>query len=699
MKKSSVFNVFGALFALICAVITVPFGSSIQANAEESNKVVRVGWFETPLDKTDKFGRKVGYNYEYQCKVAAYTDWTYEYVNGSWPELMQMLMDGDLDLMADVSFVQERTEYMLYSSSPMGWEDYYLFIAADNKEYRNGDYSYFNGKKIGVNAGSVQIGFFNDWASRHDIHAELIELTGIESESVQKLVSGEFDAYIAIDSYGENESIVPIVKVGSSEFYFAVNKNRHDLLEELDSALSHILDEDPNYNQYLYDKYYRSVGANKFMDEDELNWLSAHGKIKVGYHDDYLAYCAKDKSTGQLTGALKDFLEIASDCLANAHLDFEPVSFSTSSEAIEALKKGDVDCIFPVNFGNYEAEQLDLDISRPMITAELNVIVRNADKGTFFDKENVNVSIVQGDLNYNSVIKDLFPDWQVKEYQDMTKCLEAVSSGKVDCFLISNYRYNNIVSLCESLGLSALKTNKNTGYCFAVAGQSKDLYAIIGKMINLVPESSISAALTRYYADESRMGFGEYIRRNPLIIVAAVVIITSLVVIIIAQNRIIIAKRRANHDALTGLRNRHAYLDEEEKLNKAILDHPQFTFAITVFDVNDLKKINDEKGHHAGDLYLQGASKVICDIFKHSAVFRIGGDEFAAISQGEDFENINELVEKLNAHNEEAMKQEDGIVIAFGTSIFEGEGDAENVFEKADQDMYENKKELKAKGQ
>ena len=115
-----------------------------------------------------------------------------------------------------------------------------------------------------------------------------------------------------------------------------------------------------------------------------------------------------------------------------------------------------------------------------------------------------------------------------------------------------------------------------------------------------------------------------------------------------------------------------------------------------LLDVNDLKIVNDTQGHNAGDQLLRAACKIICDTFKHSPVFRIGGDEFAVISQGSDYAHIEELVGQMNAHNEQAM-QNNGVVIACGMAKREGGEKVAPVFERADQKMYENKGELKAK--
>ena len=155
------------------------------------------------------------------------------------------------------------------------------------------------------------------------------------------------------------------------------------------------------------------------------------------------------------------------------------------------------------------------------------------------------------------------------------------------------------------------------------------------------------------------------------------------------------AQTQANLDALTGIKNKHAYLEVEARMNRQIAEYRQAPFAIVMLDVNDLKKINDTAGHQAGDHYLCNACKMICDIFKHSPVFRVGGDEFAVISQGSDYANIEELLGKVNEQNTEGRRT-GGVVVACGMAKYENDPCVASVFERADQAMYENKKTLKS---
>ena len=134
---------------LLCVLLILALISPLLALGTAEEKVVRVGWYESAFHRTDQFGRKSGYGYEYQQRIATYTGWTYEYVEGSWSQLLEMLIAGELDLLSDVSYTEERAQKILYSTEAMGSEGYHVFIAPENTEIRPENFSSLNGKRGG----------------------------------------------------------------------------------------------------------------------------------------------------------------------------------------------------------------------------------------------------------------------------------------------------------------------------------------------------------------------------------------------------------------------------------------------------------------------------------------------------------------------------------------------------------------------
>ena len=695
----------------MAAALMLPFA----ANAEGTGKTVRVGWYESPANMTDQYGRRSGYAYDYQEKIAAYTGWNYEYVKGSWPELLQMLIDGKIDLLNNVSFTPERAELMLFPSLPVGSEEYYIFISPDNKDYTPGDYSYFNGKKVGANKGSIQAGLYREWEKANGINSELIEWTGSEEEAVKMLQTGKLDAYAVIEGYSGNGVAVPVIKIGSSNFYLAVKRDRNDLLDELNSALVRIQDENRFYNEEMYSKYVSTAGANLFLNSGEKEWLSGHGTIRVGYQDKHLSFCALDEKTGELTGALKDYLKSASTCFENAALDFEPAAYPSAAAAIEALKKGEVDCVFPSSLSTSDAETQGLVMTPSMISAELYAVVRKTDQQTFLHKERITAAVEAGNPNYDTVMMDYFPDWQRTAFPDIHACLKAVADGKADCLLISNYQYNNLARQCEKLGLTALATGKNVDYCFAVQRGGTELYSILSRTTNIVSSARINAALSYFAAEDARTSLLDLIKDNPEIDIAVIVVIIALLAVIFMQHRMIRAKKEVEEshhqvdalnkrvfvDALTSVRNKGGFNEYIRGLQKRLDNKEQLEFAIAVFDCDNLKMINDQYGHDKGDVYLQTASRLISRVFKHSPVFRIGGDEFAAVLLNDDHRDKEALTDLFYRSAEEirasANNKWEQVSVAMGMAEFNPQNDdsVDDVIRRADKTMYENKRKQK----
>ena len=518
---------------LLCMVFAVLCLLPVIAPAESAPEVktIRVGWYETPFNHKDSLGRRTGYAYEYQRKIAAYTGWRYQYVEGTWSELVQMLKDGRIDLMSDVSYTEERTQYMLFSGIPMGSELYYLYIHPENEEISIEDETTLSGKKVGVTAGSIQKDLFLEWAAPRGISVDLVQLECSEEESLAMMAKGEIDAFITLDTYGDPETAAPLWKIGASDFYFAVSKNRPDLLEELDKALNRIQDENKFYSEELAVKYLRDSGTNRYLTAEENEWLNKHGPIRVGYQDNYLAFCAADPSTGELTGALRDYLEIASGILSNTTPEFEAVAFPTASAAMEALKNGEIDCMFPANLTDYDSETQGFLMSPPLMRTQMNAVVRMEDRHNFLRRSQTRVGVNIGNTNYEMFLLEHFPGWTPVRYADTPACLDAVASKNADCIIISNYRYNDIARQCERLNLTTVYTGVDMDYCFAVKEGNIILYSILSKIVTQVPDATVNAALAYYSSVSRSTGFIDTILDHPVI--AALIVCCAVLLIIV----------------------------------------------------------------------------------------------------------------------------------------------------------------------
>ncbi|MGM9570701.1 MAG: response regulator [bacterium] len=499
-----------ALFLALLFTVLIPVNA--MAADKEVSKVVRVGFYPCPFNIKDDNGHLSGYAYDYQQDIAAYTGWNYEYVLGGWPELLKMLKEGKIDLLSDVSLMPEREKEMLFSSYAMGTEDYYLYVGVGETDINPLDFSTLEGKRVGVNEGSFQADLYQRWAKEKGIRTKIIPCNG-DHAIAEKLSRGELDAVVGVDYY-EFKNAFPLVKIGSSDFYFAVNKNRPDLKAELDMAMHFLLTANRYYNEDMYHRYL-NTNSSKNMPAEDMKWLKAHKKIRIGYLDNYLGYCDKDEATGELTGALTEFVRSAAGSFYNAKLTFEAIAFPSVHKMLEALADGKVDCIFPIYNDKYYAEQMGLHVTKNVAGTSMLALVR--DNG--FNENNANtVAIPNSNTNYRLYIKNHYPSWTVLEMDSEQSCIDAVRAGKVDCTVFSAHRIDHALPTEKYDGLMSIVLSRNIAVSFAVKRDNMHLLHILNQIIDIVPVSAINGALTYYSTAPKNTSFMDFIMANTMIV-------------------------------------------------------------------------------------------------------------------------------------------------------------------------------------
>ncbi len=593
----------------------IPF--TAHAHDFESKKV-RVGWYESAFHTTDQFGRRSGFGYEYQQRIATYTGWTYEYVEGSWSELFEMLQNGEIDLLSDVSYTEERAQKILFSSEAIGQESYYTFISPDNTEVKPDDFSTFDGKKVGVNKNSIQEKLFKEWAEKNDVRPEIVELTVKTPELMQMLADGEIDILVTLDTYGNSYDIVPVCKIGFAESFFGINKNRPDLKHDIDSAMSRIFEENRDFNQQLTEKYNKSSSVTHFLRPEEKEWLKDHSTIRVGYRDNYLPFCAKDDKNGVLRGALADYIFFAENAEINADIHFEAVAYKNTTEALDALKNGDIDCVFPLSLSTFDGEQYGIILTEPYVNMEMYVAVRSDDRQGLSADKNRKMAVVEGNLNAQNFLKDNFPNWTLVPFENTTDMFRAVANEEADCLLISSYRINYLSDLCEKYKLSTLSTGKTMELSFAVRKEDDCLYSILNKLNRLLPRTSVNTSLTHYSFRDTKVSFGDFLKDNLIYVIAVFALIVVVFLLMQIRNMRSTAKAaegqqiisEAERDQLTNLYNWNFFLIYANRLYH---DNPKTPMDAIVMNIDRFHSVNALHGREFGDRLLREMGEEIRD--------------------------------------------------------------------------------------
>lgn len=254
MRASAVLRsvIYRALAIVLTALAALSSIAPVQAFADDSSqqvKTVRVGWLVNNEGFQDGIPgeRLSGWGYEYLQTLSYYTPgWQYEYVSGTFTELMEKLETGEIDLMPNISYSEERAQKLLFSSNPEGTERYYIYARPERDDLAKGDPRALQGLTIGCNPGVMQTFVGQQWLANEGIACTYKEYDG-NSVLFDALANGEVDAVIMNDTTS-SPSASPMFYIGSSDYYFAVPKSRPDLMDDINAAMTAIARVNPRYN-------------------------------------------------------------------------------------------------------------------------------------------------------------------------------------------------------------------------------------------------------------------------------------------------------------------------------------------------------------------------------------------------------------------------------------------------------------------
>ena len=280
--------------------------------------------------------------------------------------------------------------------------------------------------------------------------------------------------------------------------------------------MNKINDENRFYNEYMHDKYLRTSGTNAFVANDELNWLNQHGTIRVGYLKNFAPFC-DNLISGDVTGLLKNYLELATNCTKNANLTFDTKAYSTLQDAFQALVDDEIDCVFPVHLSDYDAESMGIMTTNSFIQTEMYLMTNKSSQKVISADAPIVVAINGTNANYKTFLMDNYPNWKIIDCSSLSAAVGAVDSSQADCALINNYQVPQITA--DNYDLYALSTGKTMDFSFAIRRSDPALYYILNKTASLVPTASLNAALTEYSSKGINVSFTEFLRQHMYVVI------------------------------------------------------------------------------------------------------------------------------------------------------------------------------------
>lgn len=467
-------RIFSILFFIWIAVLT-------QTVSAEEPAVVRVGYYENEIfqEGAEDGVIKRGYAYEYYRKLSEYTGWKYEYVYGSYNELYQKLLDGEIDFLAGLAKTDDRKGLIGYPAAAMGSETYNLIKHAADESITN-DFATLANKRIGVLDGAM-VGALNEFLKDHGVNATVV--TYGDYQDLLDAFDNNVINVIAVEgsgTYGRAHAEL-LYTFGSTDYYLCVDIRNKELLKELNNTQRKLAAEEPFYLYMLRMKYYPAAISSKAFSSDEQEWLKHHDTLKIGYLKNYLPYSDMDE-TGNVTGLLKDLLPSMLEAMDIQNLKIEYKAYDSYDDIIADLENRTLDVAFPVGGGIYFLEENGVSPTNAVLYSRTELIYR----GMHSSDEVSSFAVNTNNRMQYYYVKANFPNAEIVEFSSTEDCLAAVRDGRVQATTLNEFRAGSILKNRRFRELSMKPLPHSEERAFGVHVGNSGLLKLLNRGLNVV---------------------------------------------------------------------------------------------------------------------------------------------------------------------------------------------------------------------
>ena len=492
---------------VIWMVLTVPCRAAETDNDEKQSQIIRVGSFEDTFDYVDKNGVRRGYGYELMQALAGYTGWKFEYVKCDWSNCFDKLENGEIDIMGDISYTDERAQKMLFPDEPMGEEKYILYADLSDMDIETSDFKSLDGKRVGVLLGTEPEIMLTEWENKNGIHTEHVNVNN-DDDVEKKLANHEIDCFVSLEeSLWSEQGISSVATIGKSGIYFAINKERSDIKTELDYAMRQLEQDSPFFKADLYKKYF-TLDYNQSLTGGEKSWLEEHGDIRIGFLNNDPAIFYRDEATEKLMGMLAEYTSYAKDCLGNRALKFYMQEYDSYDEMTQALQNCEIDVVFYAGRNPDFAEKNGYALTNTAWTYSLMAVT---DEGKFDENRVYTVAVPKEKDALKQHIAFGYPQWKLVDYDSLEDAADMVMNEKADCFLIGTsqaLKYDN------ERDFKSVPLTKTMEACFAVRGGEGPILSILNKTLKAMPSDMLTSALAIYDSTADKVTFWDFVKDN-----------------------------------------------------------------------------------------------------------------------------------------------------------------------------------------
>lgn len=624
------------VITIITAItVTTNLPITVFANNEEETVLVRIGYTENyGFIKYPTIEGNEGYGYEYFNKINEFTDTNYEfeYILCAWSDGLEMLENGELDILGPAHFTEEREQFFTYSQNPIG-KDMLILASLDPDYLTESSYQKLNNGTVLIREGDASLPILQQYFNDNDLETQIIQSEDMDIQ--YELERQEYD-FLFSGSMQMEVNLNIVMTLGSSPVYLMANKNCQDIIDDFDLAILQIADNEYLFQEQLYLKYFNhNTINNDYIDDDEYALLQSQPLYKVGVENLYTGIGITDSDL--IDGLYLDIVTFIAN-KAEINVEFHEINKNTSETDLAKL-----DFYLPVNTLTYvgNKRQSDSYMQTPIIIVESDN----------YDKESIATIGVLGYYGLDeSNIKYITNEKSIKVYDNLEDLISAFTQGEITKIMLTDatYRisYQDIAKRDHTIKSTAYHIDPKIAYS---NGFDDDKIEVINKLITYINDEFVETALLKHVALANETLYNQAMKTYVQLIFG-IILISAFIVHYVRQHRKNELEKLSNIDELTGLLTAQKFNETVANILKDDLDNE---YTLITLDIDNFKYINEIYSFDVGSTILKlTANHLQAYATDELPVARLSNDTFVMLVKNISVENRCSLLDELNSNSE-----------------------------------------------
>lgn len=498
MKKRHIKSI-----ALIVLVIVMLANILVPVFAVNTKTTLRVGYIDYNgfIDKLDD-GTYSGYAVEYLNEISKYTNYNFEYVYGTWEDLLIMLKNQQIDLLCNAQYTEERAESFDYTTSEIGYTQGLLYTRENNDNLVYEDYDTFNGMSVGVLKDNAMTDFFYAYAEKNGFTFNAVSFA-TDDEMTDALNSGEVDA-ICSEHLSNHQNLSLLARFGADPYYIISYKNS-PYIKSINTALAQIKT-NVDFESNLYHKYYddSSAATSLKFTIAERNFIQQCGTITVGLNLERYPFAEYDEQTGEFHGICIDVMNKISE-ITGLKFEFKPMTVGV--KAVDLLASGEYGILCGIERDNFALVN-NIDTTEAFLESSVVPVGRAGENIDLH--QNLRVAVPS---SYQALQKQLakdYPNLEIIKYDNNRDCLDSVLNGETDVFVQNTHLLSSLLQEPKYEKLDTMPVSIMTEHTAIAVPDTMDpmLLSILNKAIENMGDAVIGSSLIEHtFANPYKMTF------------------------------------------------------------------------------------------------------------------------------------------------------------------------------------------------